>query len=106
MTSASDLTGKTLEHYEGQFADELMQKAIRDRDASAAVSRANELLAGLPVPSNSLLLLEASGGRSMTDEERLSSRLRRLVRALEMTENFTSTVNGALRNIGAVPRHH
>jgi hypothetical protein len=105
MTTASDLTGKTLEQYEGQFADELMQKAIRDRDASAAISRAHELLVGLPAPSQSLLLLEASGGRPLTDDERLASRLRRLVRSLEMFVNFNSTVSAALHDVGAsVPR--
>lgn len=106
MVSSNALTDKTLTQYRSQLADPAIRKAIDDRDAPAALRRAKELLAEAPAPSRSRLLLDASGGQPLSDDERQASRLRRFVDSLEMAESFTSTINTALLGVHtSAPRH-
>lgn len=99
MTSSQDLIEKTLAQYDGKFADQQLQEAIGARNASVVQARAKQLLAETPAPSRSRLLLDASGGQPLTAEELEGSRLHRLVDSLEMVVNFTSTIDGALREV-------
>lgn len=99
MISSNNLTDKTLEQYRGQLTDPVILKAIDAKDATAALNRAKELLAESPAPSQARLLLEASGGQALTDEERQASRLRRFVSSIEMAGVFVSTVNAAVLDV-------